>query len=288
MIVRAFVILVALAALASCTPAPQPAHPAFWQVTGPQGEQGWLLGTIHALPRPVAWRSPAIDRALGGANAIAVEIANLDDSAAMAAAFARLAHSSGLPPLSQRVDPTLRSALARQLKAAGDEEVDFADVETWSAALSLARTDQEVGASANGIDRAVLQLAQGKRVIELEGAEAQLGVFDALPETEQRDLLNAVLRDSGHERADTANLAEAWRTGDFAVIEAETRRGMLADPELRAALFTARNLAWSARIAAELRNGQHVFVAVGAAHMAAKDGLIAMLEAQGFRVERVQ
>lgn len=282
-----FPLILTLAALAGCSPAPQPARPAFWQVTGPGCEQGWLLGTIHALPRPAAWRSPAIDSALGRADAVAVEIADLE-SGATGAIFARLSKSPGLPPLSQRIDPALKDALARQLDDADLDEADLAGSESWSAALVLARAGQDAGASANGIDRAVLRLSRGKRVIELEGAEAQLGLFDSLPEAEQRDLLNAVLRGAMRARADEADLAEAWRKGDFAAIAAETRRGLLADPELRAALFTGRNRAWTTRIAAELRRGRRVFVAVGAAHMAGEDGLLAMLEAQGFRVERVQ
>lgn len=280
--------LLALAALAACSPVPDPARPAFWQVTGPQGEKGWLLGTIHALPRPADWRSPAIERALGQSDAIAVEIADLDDSARIADTFARRGRSPGLPPLSQRVDPALRGALERQIEAAGMAERDFAEVETWSAALTLARAELDAGASANGIDRALLRLKRGKQVIELEGTEAQLGLFDALPETEQRDLLAAVLRDAGRERADAVNLAAAWREGDVAAIEAETRRGLLADPELREALFSGRNRAWSARIAGELGGGRRVFVAVGAAHMAGEDGLLALLAARGFEVKRVQ
>src|SRR5258706_535637 len=114
------------AALAACSPQPEPAHPAFWQVTGPHGERGWLLGTIHALARPAAWRSPAIDRALAQSGTVAVEVANLDDDAAIARDYARLSHSDGLPPLSARVDPGLRSGLARLLKTAGMNESDFA------------------------------------------------------------------------------------------------------------------------------------------------------------------
>jgi uncharacterized protein len=107
-----------------------------------------------------------------------------------------------------------------------------------------------------------------------------------MPEREQRDLLSAVVRDD--DSSPDGSLAEAWRNGDFARIEAETRRGMLADPELREALFTGRNRAWTARIAGLLGRGERVFVAVGAAHMAGEDGVPEMLRARGFTVRRIQ
>ncbi|MEO6715941.1 MAG: TraB/GumN family protein [Novosphingobium sp.] len=281
----------AIATLAGCAPSPEPAKPAFWQVSGPHGEKGWLLGTIHALPRPVAWRSPAIGAALDQANVVAVEIANLDDTATMAELFDKLEHSPGLPPLSVRVDPALRGALVQQLAAAHVTEADFAKTETWSVALRLARASDGENDSANGVDRAVLRAANGKRVVELEGAAGQLGMFDAMPEAEQRAMLDAVLREAGQSEAgqsEDSDLANAWRKGNFAAIEAETRRGMLADPALRETLFTARNRAWTQQLAARLSRGERVFVAVGAAHMAGPDGLGAMLAAKGFQVERVQ
>jgi len=275
-------------ALAACAPQPQPARPAFWQVTGPNGEKAWLLGTIHALPRPADWRSPAIDKAFAEADSVAVEVSGLGDAAAMSRAYARLSTSADLPPLAQRIDPAMRAALAERLKRAGQSEADYANTETWGAALMLARADAAPQDSANGIDRAVLRLARGKRVIEFEGAEAQFGIFDALPEKEQRDLLEAVLREGASPAGESADLAEAWRRGDFAAIEAETHRGLLADPELRAALFTGRNRTWADRMASEFNTGHKLFVAVGAAHMAGKDGLAAMLAARGFKVERLQ
>ena len=275
-----------MAALAACVPTPDPARPAFWQVTGPQGQKGWLLGTIHALPRPAAWRSPAIDTALGQANVVAVEIANLDDASAMATLFGKLEHSPNLPPLSARVDPALRVALAGLLAEAHMTEADFATTETWSAALRLARAGDSAGDSSNGVDRAVLHAARGKQVVELEGAGVQLGLFDKMPEAEQRAMLNAVLRDSGQD--ETADLAAAWRKGDFAAIEAETRCGMLAEPALRETLFTGRNKDWTDQLALRLGKGERVFVAVGAAHMAGPDGVAAMLAARGFAVTRLQ
>ena len=219
---------------------------------------------------------------------IAVEIANLEDKAAMAGTFARLSRAAGLPPLSDRVDPALRRPLASLIARAGRSEAEFAGTETWAAALTLARAGKGSLDSAYGIDRAVLRLADHRPVVELEGTERQLGLFDAMPEREQRDLLDAVVRDDGRDSEPSSSLAEAWRKGDFALIEAETHRGMLADPELRQILFTGRNRAWSQIIAALLQRGERPFVAVGAAHMAGADGLPAMLRARGFAVRRIQ
>lgn len=266
-------------ALAACGEAPVPARPALWEVAGANGEKAWLFGTIHALPRPAAWHSPAIDAALGGADRIVVEVAAVDPKI-----FAELARTPRQPPLSSKVPPELRARLAEQLDAAGLDASRFADLETWAAAMTLAQANARGLDPANGIDRAVVALAGKRPVVELEGTRGQLAIFDRLPESEQRDLLSAVLADPG----EPDSPAQAWLKGDMAAIERETHRGLLADPELRAALFTVRNRAWAERIAAMLAGGQRPFVAVGAAHMAGSEGLPALLAARGYAVRRLQ
>jgi len=68
----------------------------------------------------------------------------------------------------------------------------------------------------------------------------------------------------------------------------ETQSGLLAEPGLRAALFTRRNQAWLLVIARAIAGGKRPFVAVGAAHMAGPQGLVALLNAAGWRVERME
>ncbi len=278
----------AAAALAGCAPPAQHARPALWEVTGPQGQKGWLFGTIHALARPADWRSPVIDRAFAQADTLVVEVRDLEDAAAMADTFARLSRTPGLPPLSQRVEPGQRSALARLLAHAKLRERDFFGIETWAAAVMLARLSGPEQNTAYGIDRAVIRQAGKRQVIELEGTAGQLAIFDRLAEKEQRDLLALVVSEGGAARGEDERLAKAWRTGDFAVIEAETRSGLLADPELRAALFTQRNRDWARRLSAIMAAGARPFMAVGAAHMASSDGVPAMLEQHGLVVTRIQ
>jgi hypothetical protein len=278
--------LAVLVLSAGCNRAAIPADPAIWRVSGKHGEEAWLFGTIHAAPQPLAWRSTKVDAALSRSSEVMVEVANIADDQAISRSFAALSRTPGLPPVEQRVAPQKHRALARMMADRGVDGDDLRDVETWAIALTLARP-ASVGDAANGIDRAVLAATSGKRVIELEGATGQLAIFDRLPETEQRDLLGYVIADAGV-LDDEADLVDTWRRGDMDRIEAETQSGLLADRDLREALFTARNRSWRERIVREIRAGRRPFVAVGAAHMAGPDGLVAMLQHAGYTVERLR
>lgn len=273
-------------ALGACTQEAQPANPALWHVEGPNRQQAWLFGTIHSVAHPLAWETPQVRKALAASDAIMVEVGNLSDEKAVAATFASLARSEGQPALSKRIPAGQRPALLALLKSGDYSDGDFAQMDTWAAALTLARIGASDEDSRNGVDRAVMEAAGGRPVLELEGAERQLSLFDSLPEPDQRDLLGFVVSDQQGD--DDSRLAESWRKGDMATIESETRRGMLADPKLRAVLFTGRNRDWTGRIAKAMRQGHRPFVAVGAAHMAGPEGLPAMLAAQGYKVTRVE
>lgn len=285
---RALLASLVLALLAACAqPDPVPARPALWQVTGPQGEQGWLFGTIHALRQPHDWQTPQFAAALQQSDRIVVEVAGLDQPDLIARTFAELARTPGQPALTSRIPAAHRPALERLLLRTDTDDARFADVETWAAALTLARAADPEQDTSLGVDRAILKLAGTRPVVELEGAAAQLRIFDALPEAEQRDLLGATVAEAGATR-DPDELARAWANGDLARLEAETQRGLLADPELRAALLVQRNRAWTNQIAAMLASKQRPFIAVGAAHLVGADGLPALLAARGYAVVRVQ
>jgi uncharacterized protein len=284
---RLLLALLAALALSSCA-RPEPARPALWHVEGPNGEQAWLFGTIHALPEPVDWRTDRIEAALAASDRLILEVAAVGDGAEIGKIFAQLGQSPGLARLAMRLVPEDRAELRSDMAEAGLAPGALDGMETWAAALAL---QQAVAAragidSANGIDRALVR-GWAKPVDELEGAVAQLAIFDALAEDDQRTLLLALLRggDAGDE---SERLASAWARADMALIGKEVEGDLLADPELREALLTGRNRAWTEKLAASLKSGARPFVAVGAAHLAGPEGLPAMLSAKGYKVTRVQ
>ncbi|MCR9179822.1 MAG: TraB/GumN family protein [Erythrobacteraceae bacterium] len=281
-------------ALAGCGTAPgeeaagPPPSPLLYEIASADGAvEGWMLGTIHALPPGTDWQTPQITRVTDMADILVVEIAALDDRKTMAATFAELATTPGLPPLANRLPPDLRPALADLLARGDMAPGKFGSTETWAAALMLAQIDAE-GDPEHGVDRALIRAFPRDRVIEFEGTRGQLGIFDRLPEIQQRNLVAAVLAETSAADHDRGALRRAWLAGDEAALIDATRTGIMADAELRETLLAARNRRWDERIAALLDQPRRPLVAVGTAHLVGPDGLVAMLEARGYRVTRLR
>ncbi|WP_394728133.1 TraB/GumN family protein [Altererythrobacter sp. GH1-8] len=286
-------ILSALALLISaCGSAPgeeqdaSAASPILYEITSADGDiEGWLFGTIHALPDETEWRTDLLQQTISNADYLIVEIAQLNNQSIMVDTFMALSRTPDQPDIGTRVDARERPQLFDLIKRAGYSPHDFASVETWAAALMLAQVNA-TGNPANGVDRALLKDFEGQDIREFEGAALQLGIFDQLPEAEQRDLLAGVLEESAAD--DPTRLRRAWLAGNEDILVEATTTGLMADPELRKAILTERNDAWMTQLEPMLAQPERPFVAVGAAHIVGPDGLAAQLGARGYTVTRLQ
>lgn len=264
---------------------PEPS-PALFEITSPEGETGWLFGTMHSLPDGLEWRTEALDAAFAEADMLLVEIADLDDPAA-SEIFFELAETPGQPRLSLRVEQGERADLLALMERAGASERDFADMESWAAALSLASAVR-ANDPQNGADRAFIYEAND-RGIEVRGFESyrsQLGLFDGLSQEAQDDLLYSVARGAQEQNPD--ELVETWLSGDLVRIEQETEGELVDNTELREVLVARRNRTWQAALTDLVEAGREPFVAVGAGHLVGDDGLPSLLQAEGYTVVRIQ
>lgn len=264
------------------------ANPLIYEISNTNGEvEGWMLGTIHALPQSVDWRTPPIDSAISKADYLLVEIADLENTDNLTRLFAELGTSADLPSIELRVPSDQRAALKATIDREGLSSAKLKKTETWAAALMLASGDPESDPR-YGVDRIVIRDFADRDVVELEGARAQLSVFDRLAEEEQRILLRSAVKSAGDDAEDPAELRDAWIAGDIATLEKATITGMMTDPELRDALLVQRNKDWIEKLEPLLAGPERPLIAVGAAHLVGDDGLAAMLEDQGYKIRLLQ
>lgn len=264
-----------------------PPNPLLYEIANAQGNvEGWMLGTIHALPDGVEWRTSAIDRVVDEADLLLVEVAELESQAEIAMIFGELATTKGLGPLSQRISPELREPLRAILDRSSFPSNTFSNTESWAAAIIISQVDA-FGQPGNGVDAAVIRDFAGREIRGFETASGQLGVFDRLAEQDQRDLVEGTVREWHAAQDNPGALTRAWLAGDLATIERATTEGIMADPELRDALLVGRNRDWMPLLVATLEGTEKPLVAVGAAHLVGPEGLAAMLKTRGYSLTRL-
>ncbi|MEP1420310.1 MAG: TraB/GumN family protein [Erythrobacter sp.] len=291
----AFTLVLALFAITACSeeqkigevePYPPP-NPLIYEIANADGEvEGWLLGTIHALPKGVFWRTVAIEEVTERSDLLLVEVADLGASDDVADTFAELSYTPGLDPIDQRLNPALQSQLELMLASSDFSASSFVDVEDWASAIMLAQIDAP-GEPRFGVDRAIISEFEGRPVRGFETARSQLGIFDTLAADDQRTLLEGTIKEWASSRENPGRLLRAWIAGDVGPLEKATTDGIMADPELRDALLVNRNKDWVTQLLPVLATDQKPLVAVGTAHLVGADGLPAMLEQHGYTAKRV-
>ena len=267
------------------------AKPALWKVAD-EDTTIYLFGTVHLLPAGLEWRTPRLEQAIAASDMLVMEIIQPDDPMALAGVMAKLAVSPNLPPLVERVPEDKRAALEAAVAKSGMPAAVLDRLETWAAALALVQASfQKLGLDPKDGAEKTLEASYkqaGKPLDALETAEYQLGLFDTLPEEAQRLLLVSAIEDSGKAEAEFKAMVEAWAKGDVDAIARTFDDETTLSPELRAALMTKRNAAWTEWLDQRMDKPGTVMVAVGAGHLAGQDSVQKMLEARGLKAERVQ
>jgi uncharacterized protein YbaP (TraB family) len=147
------------------------------------------------------------------------------------------------------------------------------------------------------LDRLVANIALESKIetVGLESMIEQIEILNGLPRETERDLLIAVLRraDRSEDFVETeiARYAEGDIGGLLAWLQsAEPIRGVTQDqipPAFGDRLITLRNRRMRDRALPYLKRGS-AFIAVGAAHLPGKEGLLSLFETEGYQVEALE
>ena len=253
----------------------------FWQLESPGGQISYLFGTIHTDDNRVTDFSPKVLQALKNVDTFMLEVADA-------------------PParLLQLPQGDLKQYLS---EAELDQVAQLADIHVmplemvlkmkpWLLAVLFDLPKPQTPFAQDFLLKAKAEELD-KRIIGLESAEEHFGVMDSLTVDEQLLMLHAVLKRSQKQKEkDFEQLLKAYLAGNpdqVANMDDEMTRGVLPAAvwqRMRVKLLDERNLKMAERGLEQAKQGS-VFIAVGAAHLAGKNGLIEAFKQAGFKVK---
>ena len=251
----------------------------------------YLAGSVHALTADAYPLNPAYQRAFDASGALVEEIdlAEADPLNGGLGLLAKGMYQDGR---------TFSSAVSRDTAAMVERKLQntplaldlIQPMKPWMVMLMLeALGSQAAGLDpALGLDKHFYDLAgpKGKQVIGLETAESQIDRFDKMPERMQEQMLRSELAEMDTEQSSLRAIMTAWQNGDTGAIEKMLLGSFSENPTAYDSLITQRNRNWMPQLDTCLKRSSPCFVVVGAAHIVGPQGLLAMLQQRGYRVEQ--
>jgi uncharacterized protein YbaP (TraB family) len=260
-----------------------------WRISKPGIADSYVLGTIHvADPRIATIPRPVLD-ALARTRLLAMELIPeaVDDGSLLEQE--RFDDGRRLEPLLGAGDyAKVRAELAAQVP-----ERTIERMKPWAALLRISRAAPS--GDTRSLDEQLFNAARARRmrITSLEWIDEQVAAFDTIPLESQVALLKHVLAHRDAVAAEKETAVDAWLRGDLAALARVDEQVDAHYPgmgvhyrQLRVHIIEGRTVLMHHRLFMPLRAGG-VFVAIGASHLDGEQGLLAMLEEDGFRVSRL-
>ena len=257
-----------------------------WKIHRLGLEPSYLYGTMHLPDKEITTLSRSVLNALDNAQSVTLEVKfDVNTFYEMSKA---MNYSDG-STFKGKVGDELYSNAMPLLKKYGFDENLANTLKPWSAYLSLS-----IPPSKGGLPLDMVILNRGKRfgakIYGLETLEEQLGIFDKMPDEDQVQLLKDTVCNYTVFQKDILEMKELYLKQDLAGLAfmAEKYEPDQEDryKELMENLITKRNFKMVERMQTRLIEG-NAFIAVGALHLPGEEGILGLLEKDGFIVTPV-
>lgn len=274
----------------------------FWEAT--RGDSRLILiGTLHVYDPRHETLVPGIERALDGADRLLVEMTFETEAEFEAAIFSDT--SLILLPEGQTLPDLLPEELWADLSAAGQARglppMMLSRMQPWYLSLMLGIPPcafQEVLAGERGLDHMIMDRAAAAGIPQqsLEPWDTLFRLFTQDPLEEQIKMLSISILDPAEQSAQYITMLDDYFAGRTAAIWELTQRLALdmepvngVDPEelfrrFEQGLLIDRNAAWIPVIEAAAQDDDHIVIAFGAAHLMGQDGVLVLLEQNGWTI----
>jgi uncharacterized protein YbaP (TraB family) len=269
------------------------ADPAMWVVRD-EDTTIYLFGTFHLLDGKTNWFNDEIRQAFDSSQELVFEIDMPTNQQEIAQKMGPLVLQYALDKkgrtISSRLSPEQNNKLKEALSTMGAPATAFDRFEPWfvNMTLSAASAQKQGLTGSNGAEEVLRRAAEGRnmKLGAVETLEAQIRMFDSMPEEQQLAQLKETLDDLGAKDDTLPRMLEAWNAGDVKGLEQVVHEGM-KDPQMRRVLLENRNKAWADWIKQRLASPGTVFMAVGAGHLVGPDSVQTFLQRLGIGTDRV-
>jgi uncharacterized protein YbaP (TraB family) len=257
-----------------------------WQVDSPSGKTSYLFGTIHVDDPRITNLHPTINEAIARSRSMTLEL--IPDPQTLQASMSRMFFTDG-QTLQQAIGDKLYQEAARAMADHGMPPQMVTIMKPWAVMMTLSIPKQESG---EFLDLRLYNIAsrRGMQTHALETYEEQLSVFDSMSLADQKKMLAQTLAELEQLPVMFEKLRQAWLARDLAQLE-KVGNEQLPDNDpvaerLMNSLLDKRNHKMLQRMQPRLKEGR-AFIAVGALHLTGQQGLLNLLEQQGYKVEAV-
>ena len=295
------------------------ATPLLYHVTGENGQEMWLFGTIHVGDSRTAFLPQEVYDAFNASDALALEFDSdafeqqLEEDDAMAEKYSNTLFYSNGKTLEEVMEEEDYARAVKLMKASGNysDNMLYAKPYIWENSITNFYLEQgHYLTSEQGLESRFTHMAheQGKPIYEVESGMFQISMVTGWSEELQLLLLDdALYSDPVEYMTDTAELYELWCSGDEEALRIEINDDEEVDTsefteeeleeynaalpyldEYDKAMLFDRNAGMLDVAISYLESGEVVFYAVGLAHLLDNEnGLVDTLRQAGYTVEVV-
>ena len=275
-----------------------------WRATK-DGSTVNVIGTFHIFDPRMRKSAVALELVVSAADAIYVEATDAE----MKQMQVEVGRNPDLmfvmrgKTLADQLEPAEWQRLSAEMRARSIPPFMASKFRPWYVTMLLSLPPCAMDAmlaEREGLDRIIMDTAEkrGVPILPLEPFDTVFRIFGQLSEEDQLDMVRATLAYTDQAEDMFATMTEAYfaqehrRIWEFSRLQAMAAPG--ADPVemaddfamMEEMLLTGRNRAWM-KVIGPAAKGRHIVVAVGAAHLSGRDGLLNLLQSQGYTLERL-
>ncbi len=262
-----------------------------WKIEKPGLPHSYLFGTMHVSDPRVTTLSDEVEQAFTDSGHFVMEM--ILSFKAVGTVTSASFFNDG-----RTLDQVMDSASYQRLLGLINQrllvpEKTLRHMKPWAVLIMLMMPVEQQVDSAAALDMVLLRRAslQKKKLTGLETAEEQVAVFESLTIEEQVWMLNRAIDEIARTDAQMPDMLNAYLQGDLAALVRLQQQFMYDDSDIddrfMHELLDVRNHRMAKRLQSVLQEG-NAFIAIGALHLPGQQGVLGLLEQQGYRVSPVR